>query len=244
MSAMENVLTTLRVLEAVADHQPVGVSELSRVTQVPKTTVQRSLETLRVAGWLERGEGGVWVLSLRCAVIGRRAGQRGAVRELARPAMLRLHQATDESVRLWMQHGHSIVLVESIESLQPVRTVTPATFSGTLPIHAEAPGKAILALLPPAEQAELLREPLVALTPWTVTDPAELEAELARVRADGYAVARQEAVREVATVAAPITAEGRPVAALAVSLPLHRCTDDVVEQLARLVVEAAAGVSV
>ena len=40
---MENVLTTMRVLEAVADHQPVGVSELSRVTQVPKTTVQRSL---------------------------------------------------------------------------------------------------------------------------------------------------------------------------------------------------------
>ena len=106
--------------------------------------------------------------------------------------MLELHKATDESVRLWMQQGHSIVLVDSIESQQPVRTVTPATFSGTLPIHAEAPGKAILALLPPAEQAELLREPLAALTPWTVTDPAALEVELAKVRADGYAYEQEQ----------------------------------------------------
>ena len=242
--AMENVLTTMRVLEAVADHQPVGVSELARVTKVPKTTVQRALETLRVAGWLERGEGGVWVLSLRCAVIGRRAGQRGSVRELARPAMLDLHRATDESVRLWLPQGHHMVLVESIESQQPVRTVSPATFSGTLPIHADAAGKVVLALLPPLELEELLRGPLLSLTPWTLSERADLEANLAQIRADGFAVSRQESVRDVACVAAAITAEGRPVGGLSVAMPIHRFTDDCVLKLSELVTAAAQRVSV
>src|SRR5262249_14598955 len=146
--AMANVLTALRVLEGVSDHQPVGVSELSRVLGVPKTTVQRALDTLLVGGWLNRNGDGVWTLSLRSAGVGRRAGQPRGVRERARPVMLQLSQVTDEAVRLWMPQGHNVVLVESFDSTLPVRSVQPSTFSGTLPMHASAAGKAILALLP------------------------------------------------------------------------------------------------
>jgi IclR family acetate operon transcriptional repressor len=241
---MANVLTAFRVLEAVSDHQPVGVSELSRVLDVPKTTVQRALETLKVGGWLNRSDEGAWTLSLRCAVVGRRAGQRGALREMARPVMLRLSQATEEEVRLWMPQGHTMVLVESFDSTQAVRFVHPATFSGTLPMHASAAGKAVLAHLPDAEVDALLTPPLRGLTPSTVVDPDELRALLPQVRKRGYAEAHDESIADVGDIAAAVTAEDRPVAAIALNMPKHRLTKQRTTQFGKLLVDAVAELSV
>jgi IclR family acetate operon transcriptional repressor len=241
---MANVLTVLRVLEAVSDHQPVGVSELSRVLGVPKTTVQRALETLRVGGWLNRGTEGAWTLSLRCAVVGRRAGQRGALRELARPIMLGLSQATEEAVRLWMPQGHNLVLVESIDSTQAVRSVHPSTFSGTLPLHASAAGKAILAHLPAAEVDVLLTPPLRALTPSTMVDPERLRELFPHIRKKGYAEAHNESIQDVGDIAAPILAADRPAAAIALNLPNHRLTRPLTARFGRLLVDAVGQLSV
>ena len=123
VAVMGNVLKTLAVCEAVSVHQPIGVRELAREIDMPKSTVQRALETLHAAGWLVRSEGGRWSLSLRCALIGGRAGQAAALRDLARPAMERLREITDESVRLWGHDGDRIVLLENLESRQTVRSV-------------------------------------------------------------------------------------------------------------------------
>ena len=55
--AMQSVLRSLLVLEAVAEHQPVRVGELTPLLGLPKSTVQRSLETLAEAGWLRQVDG-------------------------------------------------------------------------------------------------------------------------------------------------------------------------------------------
>lgn len=49
---MESVKTALRVLEAVVDTPLVGVSELARRLNEPKTTIQRCLTTLHEAGYV------------------------------------------------------------------------------------------------------------------------------------------------------------------------------------------------
>ncbi|MDX6434302.1 MAG: IclR family transcriptional regulator, acetate operon repressor, partial [Streptosporangiaceae bacterium] len=56
---MQNVLNTLRVLEEVAARQPVGVAELARATDIPKSSVQRALRTLQTAGWIRPAGGNV-----------------------------------------------------------------------------------------------------------------------------------------------------------------------------------------
>ncbi len=43
----------LSVLEAIAHHQPVGVSELARVLEDDKSAVQRAIMTLADSGWIE-----------------------------------------------------------------------------------------------------------------------------------------------------------------------------------------------
>ena len=95
---MTNVLRTLAVCEAVSEHQPIGVRELARAIDQPRSSVQRALDTLHAAGWLVRTDDGRWSLSLRTAVIGGRAGEAGALRELARPTMEQLRHTSEESL--------------------------------------------------------------------------------------------------------------------------------------------------
>lgn len=237
--AMTSALRVLAVCEALADHQPVGVRELARALALPVTTVQRALETLRVAGWAIRSEKGAWALSSRCAVIGARAGTAGVLRDLAGPAMLRLQRVSDESVRLWAREGDRVVLIESLDSHQLVRYVSPPAGT-TLPLHASASGKAILAFLPEHERDAVLSGPLEKVTDATIVDRAVLEQHLADVRARGYSETYHEARRDVGGVAAPVfDSAGRPIAALSLALPMHRLTDEIVRTYGRHVVTEA-----
>jgi len=91
-------------------------------------------------------------------------------------------------------------------------------------------GKAILAFLPPGEVEALLAQPLAALTPHTIVDPDELRAQLAVIRARGWAQTFHEATLDVGAVAAPILdPAGRPLAAIALALPMHRLTPELTE---------------
>jgi IclR family acetate operon transcriptional repressor len=235
---MSNVLRTLEVCEAVSTLQPIGVRELAREIEMPKSTVQRSLDTLHAAGWLVRGEEGRWSLSLRCAVIGGRAGQADSLRELARPTMEQLREVSDESVRLWAPDGDRIVLLENMDSRQAVRSVLQPG-GAVIPLHASAAGKAMLAALPDDEVDVFLARPLVAVAPKTITDPDELRAQLRVIRRRGWAETYHEASKDVGAVAAAITdPSGRPVAAIALALPMHRLTEAITKRYGKAVAEA------
>ena len=227
---MNNVLRTLTVCEAVSEHQPIGVRELARVIDQPRSSVQRALDTLHAAGWLVRTDDGRWSLSLRCAVIGGRAGEANALRELAKPTMERLRQVSDESVRLWVPDGDHVVLIGHMDSRQAVRSVLQPG-GHTVAAHASAAGKAILAFLSPSELDVLLARPLEAMTPYTIVDPDELRAQLALIRERGWAQTFHEATVDVGAVAAPILdPAGRPLAAIALALPMHRLTPELTER--------------
>ncbi len=215
---MTSAVRVLQICEALAEHQPIGVRELARVLDAPRSTVQRALETLEAAGWAVRTDAGIWCLSSRPLLVASRAGVAGAVREIARPALERLHAATDESVRLWAREGAGVLIVLSVESAQPVRYVGPPP--GTvLPLHA-------------------------SLTPHPVVDARELRAQLDEVLARGYAVTRHEARDDVGGVAAAVVdSTGRAVAALSVTLPMHRLTEAIVTSYGELVAAEAARLS-
>jgi DNA-binding IclR family transcriptional regulator len=58
--------------------------------------------------------------------------------------------------------------------------------------HSVSSGKALLAYLPEQRVEHILAEGLPRFTERTITDPAYLREELAQIRQQGYAVAREE----------------------------------------------------
>jgi IclR family acetate operon transcriptional repressor len=114
--------------------------------------------------------------------------------------------------------------------------------SAELAVHASAMGKAILAHSgDTAESAIRAFGTLSAFTASTITTAEELEMELARVRANGFAVNRGERYDGVTGVAAPILDHhGAAYAAIGVQGPSVRLTDERIAEVARVVTDAAA----
>lgn len=228
------MIRALTVCRALADEQPIGVRELARALDEPRSSVQRALESLEAAGWAVRQDG-TWSLTLVPGLIGMKAGSASTLRVLAGPCMRRLLEASDETVRLWLMSGRHAVLVESLDGRQAVRYVSPPV-GQELPLHASAAGKAMLACLDAAELEAFVAQPLGALTSRTLTDTDALTGELAAIRRRGWATTDREAHDDVSGVAAAVLdGTGLPVAALSLALPAHRVDARRLAEYGRLV---------
>lgn len=217
---MSSVLNAIRVLEEVAKAQPIGVGELSRTLDMPKTSVQRALVSLGEAGWLRKLDDGSrrWMLTARLALVARRS-KIDALRSAAAPAMERLRREEAETVLLVALEGDSLVVVESLEGTGPVRA--HLSVGATLPLHASASGKAILATLPEPDLQRILRHQLEKFTPATITDADVLRREVRATAKRGYSIYSGEWLADLASVGVPIgPADDGARAALVIVAPV------------------------
>jgi DNA-binding IclR family transcriptional regulator len=244
---MRTVLSAFRVLEEVAFTQPAGVGELSRKLRMPKSTVQRALQTLWTAGWIcpagtETAGTTRWRLTTRALHIGQHAIPDLGVRDAALPIMHELRKETGETAHLMVLQDRHAVLIERVETDHPIRAVI--ALGGAVPLHGSSNGKAMLAHRPPDEVRAIIGDHLERHTDRTIVDWDEFFAELARVRERGYATNVGEWRTDIAAVASPIfDHEGRTSASLSVSAPGSRMPEELRKSYGALVTEAAQRVS-
>jgi len=101
-----------------------------------------------------------------------------------------------------------------------------------------------MAHMDPDQVEALIAGGLPAYTPHTIVDPATLRRHLALVRERGYAATTDEQEIGLAAVGAPVrTLDGHVIAAVTVSGPTFRITEDTVPGLAEHVLGAAAEIS-
>lgn len=232
---MQNVLNTLRVLEEVAVRQPVGVGTLARVLELPKSTVQRSLTTLRTANWIKPTDDAQtkWQITAKVLHLGYLTGEPN-IRDLALPVMEQLREITDETVHLMVPEAGSAILIERLQTRKPVRIVLPIGIG--LPLHASANGKAILAWSDQETVRLALERGLPSYTDTTITDLEALHQELAEIRRLGYSSNAGEWRSDIAAVAAPILNHNDvPIASISISTPSARMPDDLRARYGELV---------
>jgi IclR family transcriptional regulator, acetate operon repressor len=244
-NGMRAVITTLRVLEAVAELQPVGVSAIARATEIPKTSVHRCLVTLREAEWLttSHGDRTQWVLTGRALSVGIHASAELGLREAALPTMRELRDETHETIHLvGYGTGDDLAVIDRMDSDEPVRTWVH--LGARVPLHASCSGRAILARLPDAEVERLLGGELERFSEATPGDLSAVLEDLRRVREVGYATndcAWRPGVGAVG--AALVDPRGRPVGALAISVPVQRYDGERARRLGPLAADAARRIS-
>jgi IclR family acetate operon transcriptional repressor len=241
---VQSVVNALRVLEAVAAAQPVGVSELARTVGLPKTSVQRAARTLHHAGWIQPlgTEPTRWALTTHMLDLSLHAYGEYQLRDLAHPAMQHIRDHTGETVHLIvMDHEHDDgVVVHRVDSDQSVRAFVKV--GSRSPLHATASGKAMLSRMTEREVERILGAGLPAYTRHTTTDPEALRRELRVFREQGYAVNEGGWRHEVASVSSPIMrADGLPLGAVTISIPFSRFDAARVPDFGALVTAAARG---
>jgi len=205
------------LLSLFKDGQPDwSLAELHQRLGLPKSTVHTIAATLAHHGYLERDTAtrryrlGAALLELAHYV-----PNQPRLPDLAWPHLLRLRDALGETAALGVYVDGHATLLEIAESRQLITISAPV--GKRLPLDAGCFGKLYLAALDEAALAELLtHRPPRAYTPHTIVEPQRLRAELATVRAQGYAADDEEYLDHVWAAAAPVWQGQRLVAAVAV----------------------------
>jgi len=242
---VQSVARSLEILEALASGGELGVVEIAVRTGLRPSTVHRLLATLVARGYaVQIRRAGHYVLGYKLAELAGVLSDRSErLRALARPHLASIREATGESANLSVLAPPNSVYIEHVDGTRAVRM--SAHIGATVPAHAGAAGKAMLAFTAPEGVGDLLGgDPLPALTERTITTLAALRAELETVRARGYAIDDEEHEPGVGCVAAPILdRHGSAVAALSVSAPTQRIRASGPAHLGRLLAEHAAAIS-
>jgi IclR family acetate operon transcriptional repressor len=203
----------LAVLEAIARHQPIGVSELARILQADKSAVQRGIMTLADEGWICTAPGAPakWRLTARVLAVAHTSHMKSDLRQRARATLERVRQQSNETVLLAVPDMNRFVVVEALESRQLLRAVPHVGM--TIQVRGTATGRALLPYMRPEQQIEYLGE----------APDAPLLAEFAQMRERGYSYSDGELHEGSSTIAAPIIeVDGYPSAAIVVVGPSER----------------------
>ncbi len=218
-----SVLKALRLLDLFDRGQPeMSLAEFVRRSGYSKSTTYRLLVTLEEAGWLERGTGGTFRLTIKPFQVGSILVDSLELRREAGPVMARLAAELDETVYLVVAAGTRAVCLERIDSGQGVR-LADLYVGGSQPLHLGAAPRALLAFDEDALLPPLLAEGLSRRTEKSIVDPARLQADLAETRRRGFSISDEDVTPGVAAIGAPVFgADGRAVAALSVGGLLPR----------------------
>ena len=225
------------LVRVVESRDPETVGELAETTGLPRSTASRLVAALERQGLVQRN-------SLRGDVrpgpvlvsFARRTPPSADLVELCGESLDRLAAATGGTVNLAVPSPRG---VEQLAQRDSRHFLGSTNWVGrTVPYHASAVGKVFLAY-----RAAPMPDTLEPLTSRTFADREELDRELQETLERGYATAVEELEPGLWAIAAPLHGESTVLGAVSISGPTIRLQDGLLEELGRLLVAEAEGVS-
>jgi DNA-binding IclR family transcriptional regulator len=234
----------LRLLQLFSESpQGLAAKQVASRSRLPVSTVHRFLANLETSGFLNCSGDGVYRLGIACFAIGHAASGQLDIRRVSLRYLQELNQQTRETTHLTVRHGLSAVYVEKLDSPEQLRI--HSRIGAAVPLYCTAVGKIMLAYMPDDERERVLPQmTLKRLTANTVGNLQELEAELYRVRKNGFACDLEENELHIRCIAAPIWDHAGCVnASLSITAPTVRMPAARLRQLAPLIQAAGLQIS-
>lgn len=214
--------TAFEVLEALGELGEGTLTEVAEQASVSKPGAYKHLTTLDRLGYVGKSDG-TYTLSPRFLRLGSWSRNEMRLFRAAKPKIDELSDTTPGLTSLLVEdHGQGVYVYRAGDDSY----LYERPEGETVPLHASAAGKAVLAFLDESEfERTLNRHGLTNTTPSTVTDEAALASELQDIREGGVASARGEWLEDWHGVAYPITrGTDGPVGAVSVSGPVDELT--------------------
>jgi IclR family transcriptional regulator, pca regulon regulatory protein len=204
----------LAIIEAFEDRPDgVTVADVAERTGLSRAAVRRALITLRILGYATNS-GSIYRLTGRILRVGFSYLSSQPLSILAAPVLEDITNAIHESSSLSILDGDEILYLAR-SSTKRVMGIGLSVGS-RLPAYCSSMGRVLLAHLPEDKLREYLAHvDLKPHTTRTITDPVVLEAELRKVRQQGYALVDEELEQGLRSIAVPVARrEGQVVAAI------------------------------
>jgi len=243
-SSLRRALGLLRIL-AGGDPAGVRLKDIADASGCSQPTAHRALQDLIAEGFAEQVAGGKrYRLALDFFVLAARAGQAGGLRDLARPALLRLSATLSDTIFLLVRTGFDAVCLDRIEGPFPIRSFT-GDIGGRVPLGLGQGSLAILAFLPEDEREAVIRFNMPRLLDRGFLDEAALRSALARTRDQGWANLNTGLIPGMAGVGVPLfDAQKRVAAALSVGTLAERLNAERLPHVVKMLQAEAQAVAV
>ena len=207
----------LGLIDALCSSEgPAPLARLATSADLSKPTAHRLLRVLTEEGWAVAHDGGRYsigpaVRALGAAVAG------SSSRDSIERVIIELQKDVRQTVHVGVRSGDRIIYTHKVEGDQPF--AMSSRVGMYQPLHSTAIGKCILAGLGTEAVAGLVeRVGLERRTDSTLTTLPAIGRELAKVRAQGYALDEQENEAHVRCIAVPLhAAENRVIGAVSIS---------------------------
>lgn len=216
VGGLDRAFAILRLL-AQAPPEGARVTQIAQSVGLTQATVHRTLQALVAQDVVEQdARTRRYRLSVGFFVLAARAGNPMNLRDLCRPAVLRLSASMGDTIFVLARSGFDAVCLDRSEGPFPIRSFT-GDIGGRIALGIGQGSLAILAFLPDAERDEVIRFNLPRIRELGMFDEVYLRTEIEQVRAQGFAARNTGLIEGMAGVAVPVCdRDGRAVAALSV----------------------------
>lgn len=213
--AVPALIRGFAILDLLARQPGLTFTDIHSRLGLPKSSAFHLIATLCRLGVLQSLPDGGYVLGLRLSELGAAATGQNHIDRDAQPYLRAFARRAQLTCHLGVLEGHEAVYLCKEECQQEIK-INNTWVGKRLSLNRSALGKVLLAWLPEAEMDEL-----ISFIDWdrktanTLSSPAELKADLARVRDRGWATDDEEDVPNIRCVAAPVTdGKGKIIAAI------------------------------
>ncbi|MBM7717282.1 DNA-binding IclR family transcriptional regulator [Bacillus thermophilus] len=235
----------LRILEEIAKSDDgIGVTELAQRLDLNKSTIYRFLATLEEEQYLEQEpdtkkyHSGIRLFELASRIVNKVDWTKDI-----RPFLVDLKDRVNETVHLGIIDDHEVVYIDKVECERSIRMYSKV--GKRAPVYCTGVGKAILAFLPEEKRNHIMNHiHFHPFTENTITDAAHLKKEIKMIRAQGFALDREEHELGVSCTASPIfNYNGKVLGGISIAGPSSRIDEERLFDLALEVKETAQFIS-
>ena len=223
----------MNVLECFLTSDNLRVSEIASQLGICKSSVYNILSTFESMEYVRQDPvTSRYSLGIKFCEFSRAISDQFSIKKIAQPYLQELANTEKEHVYLGEAYGDEVLYLEAFHPLE--KTELMRSLMGLrVKMYCIGLGKALMAFLPEAEQAEYCHMPLEHFTENTITDPDQLLEELSRIRRQGYAVDNMEHEYGIKCVAVPVFDQlGKICASISISGPSLRFSPERIEVLA------------
>jgi DNA-binding IclR family transcriptional regulator len=216
----------LDIIEDLSEYGPSSLADLHRRLGLDKGTLHRILKNLKERGYVGQNRlDRRYFNSTLLFQLGAREIERGGLRVLARPYLEKLAAAFKEVIHVAvMVDNDKAVLVDKLEAVPVSRMRLNIALGAQISLYASSIGKCLVAFADEAVQARILSKiKYERFSPSTIRGAVAFKKELARIRAQGFALDDGETLESVYCVGVPVLShKGSAYAAISVSGPRSR----------------------
>lgn len=238
------VLRVFSILTALGECKETSISDLSLRLAMPKATVYRFLQTMKMLGFVrQESETERYGLTMKMFELGTKSLQYLDLIEVASRQMEILSNKTSETIHLGVLADNEVIYIHKIDAKYNLGMYSKV--GKRAPIHATALGKALMAWENPERcEAIIAQMDFSRFRDNTIANSAEFIAELERTRQQCYALDHEEFEEHMVCMATPIFDHlNKVIAAVSISFAAFRFDSTKVAEYVAMIVAAGRAIS-